>query len=107
MSSGCISLVGFVTAPSGVVGGFADASFLSSDMLPSLLMFMRTWKEEFCRPKKREGWKVTEGWKRKEKQDCLEREFQRLSTSMEHEVETIVSRVKEWRPFCILNEDTM
>ena len=31
----------------------------------------------------------------------------RLSTNMEHELDTIVSRIKEWRPFCILTEDTM
>ena len=31
----------------------------------------------------------------------------RLITNMEQEVDRIVSRVKEWRPFCILTEDTM
>ena len=31
----------------------------------------------------------------------------RLINSMEHDVDIIVSRIKEWRPFCILTEDTM
>ena len=31
----------------------------------------------------------------------------RLINSMEHDVDIIVPRIKEWRPFCILTEDTM